>query len=660
MRNKPPENTTPVETNMGNTAMCSMNSIKSLLLLGMIGLTGLLTGCGGGGAAGTPTTPTTPTSTANSIALATTATSVKSDNSDAVTITATVVNAQNVALKDQTVQFSTSTGYIVAATTTTDANGKVTATYSAGTLDSTNRTAVISATVPSTSVTGSIPVQITGSTLTSASTSLAPIAGAPATLTATARVANGSAAANQALRFSIAASSVGSGTLSATTATTNTNGAASITFTGTAAGVVNVLIEWLDGNGNTSASTTQLLTVQATGAAFQVTTPTSSPWAVTLNTTQPVTVTTPAIINGAAVANIRYATTLGSWQSGGQKTLTVPIGGASDTQIFVAGNFAGNANLQIDALSGTGAVLATAKMLLALSASAATANSISLQSNVYVLAPSSGGTTSTATLTATVKDVSLNAVGGASVLFELVNPTGNGEQIDPVVVSTNSSGVAKSTFTAGTSTLQTSLIRASVIGSAVTPSTINITVGGTAGSVAIGTSTGIISVNSDTAYQLPVSVMVTDSNGNAVNGATVSLSIWGVSYHKGFRPKIDDKCPANVTFSNVNEDVNENLIRDPGEDIDGPGNISALAGADGTLWPPSPAAGSLPPTVVTGVDGTATFNWVYLKQYADWVTARLRASVLVQGSEATTTTTITLTPSKADVDACVLSASPFN
>lgn len=616
----------------------------------------LIAGCGGGGAGGTTGT----TSTASRLALAATSTSVSSGNPDSVTITATVVDALNVVLPNQTVQFSATTGSIVAASTSTDSNGKVTATFSSGTLESTNSTAIVTATVTGTSATGSIPIQITGSTLTSTSTSSRPNVGAAVTLTATSKVSNGSPAANQAVRFSIAASSTGSASLSSTSATTDINGNASITLTGTAGGVVNVLIEWLNSSGNTASSTTQTFNVQAVGSAFEVTTPASSPWSVTLGTTQLVTVSTPATINGINVANIRYATTLGTWQTGGLKTLTVARTAATNTQTLVAGASAGNANVQIDALSGTGVVLATAKMIFALSASAASANSITLQSNVAVLAPSSGGTSSTATLTATVRDSALNAVGGASVLFELVNPTGSGEQIDPVVVSTNSSGVAQSTFTAGSlSTIQTSTIRASVIGSAVTPSTINITVGGTAGSVAIGTSTTITSVNSDTAYQLPVTVMVTDSNGNAVSGATVSLSLWGQTYHKGTRA-VSDPCTAIWTFSHANEDVNEDLILNPGEDIDGPGNMISLAGPDGALWPPSPAAGSLPSTVTTNSDGTATFNWIYLKQYASWVTARLRASVIVQGSEATTTTTITLAPSQTDVKACVLPNSPFN
>jgi hypothetical protein len=115
-----------------------------------------------------------------------------------------------------------------------------------------------------------------------------------------------------------------------------------------------------------------------------------------------------------------------------------------------------------------------------------------------------------------------------------------------------------------------------------------------------------------------------------------------------------------VTYTHANEDINENLILDPGEDVDGPGNGLGLGAPDGALWPPSPAVGSIPQTVTTGSDGTATFNWIYLKQYADWITARMRASVLVQGNQTTTTAYFSLAPSKADVDNCVLSASPFN
>jgi protocatechuate 3,4-dioxygenase beta subunit len=639
----------------------NLKLIKSVTVLGALAF---LAGCGAGGGSTSTDDPTN--ASVATLSISSDRNSVLSDNSNTATITVTALDARNSVVPDATLDIQATGGQVISATPlVTGANGRATFTFSAGTVDLANRTEIITATVSGYAVTRSIPIQVTGSTLASATATPSPIAGVQTSLTATTTISNGAPAASQTLRFSIAPSSTGSGTLGATTATTDGSGNATVTFTGTAAGQVNVLIEWLNSLGNATGNTTQTFNVQAATSAFEVTTPSSSPWPVTLNTSQAVTVTTPATISGTAVAQIRYATTLGTWQSNGQKVLSVARSGISNSQTFLAGANAGNANIQIDALSAAGNVLATAKLVFALSASAATANSITLQSNVTALAPSSGGTESTATLTATVRDAANNAVGGASVLFELVNPTGSGEKIDPVIVSTNTSGQAQSTFTAGAvSTTQDSQIRASVVGNPGLSSTINITVGGPAASVAIGTSTTISSINNDTSYQLPVTVMVTDSNGNAVSGAQVSLSLWGYAYHKGNRIALegppDANCPAIITFSHFNEDINESLTLDFGEDVDGPGNMGGLGTPDGALWPSQPSVGSVPTTVTTGSDGTATFNWIYLKRYANWVTARMRASVLVQGSEATSTSYITLAPMKSDVQACLLPDSPFN
>ena len=633
----------------------------------LFAMVSILSGCGGGGASsgtGTTTPPPT-TSTAKYVALSSTATSVKTDNSDSVTLTATVVDVSNAALSGQNVAFQTSSGILGTATAVTDASGNAKVSFRSGSIEKTNRTVTITTTVSGTSATGAIPIQISGSTLTLASASSSVPAGTPAVLTATLKDAGTTPVPNQTVRFTVAAST-GSGTLSAASGTTNTSGVVSVSFTGTAAGPVNILAEWLDSAGATSVSATQVFTVVAASTSvFQVTTPATSPFAVALGATQNIVVNVPAIILSRPVASIRYATTLGTWQANVLKAWTVPRTGLMETQVFVAGTNAGNANVQIDALDAAGAVITTAKLVLALSASAASATQITLQSNVAAIAPSSGGTTSTATLTATVRNIGGSAVGSAPVLFELVNPTGSGEQLDPVVVMTNSSGVALSTFTAGTaSTVQSSQIRASVIGSVpVITALANITVGGTAGSIAIGTSSTIASVYSSTAYSLPVTVLVTDSNGNAVSGAVITLSVWPKNYYKGFRGALCAVTYVGTSFTN--EDLNENLVLDPGEDIDGAGGAiltSPFRGpADNILWPPSSSAGSVPVTVTTGADGTATFNWVYLKQHADWIAARLRARTLVLGTEATSETVLMLSRSVADsTTPCSLSPSPFN
>jgi hypothetical protein len=636
----------------------------SSALIALITLATFITaGCGGHAAS---TTPTATNTIASSIQLSATTTNVNSDGSNAVTVTATVLSASNAVLPDQTVDFSSTTGLLSTSSGTTNASGQVAFNFSAGT-SGTNRTATITATVNGSAISGSLPIQIIGSTLTATTAASAAPAGTPVAISIVAKNSGGIGVANQPLRASIASTSTGSGTLSATTITTDSTGNASVSLTGTAAGVVDVLIEWLDATGTSvTASTTKAVTINPTGGAFSVTAPASSPFAAFIGTNQTVTVNVPATIGTTPITHIRYATTLGTWLANNLNVLTVAKAAATDSQTFVPGNSAGNANVQVDALDSNGNVLTSATFVFSITSPSTNAASITLQSNVSVLQPSSGSNLSTATLTAIVRDASNNPVGGAPVLFELVNSSGSGESLNPVVVTTDSTsstttqmGRAQTTFTAGTSTNQYAAVKATVVGTTIS-STTPITVGGTAGSIALGSGTKLSIVNSDTAYQLPVTVMVTDSNGNAVSGAVVSISIWPVKYYKGVRAN-DCSYTAIGPFSN--EDTNENLILDAGEDVDSAGGYPSTTanGPDGSLWPVPSSAGSVPSTVTTAVDGTATFNWIYLKQYASWLRVRIRATTQVQGSSSTSSLELPLVPAAIDTTApCPLPNSPFN
>lgn len=636
--------------------------------LGLLTLAGLLlvAGCGK-----TPTTATAATaatvSNASTISLSSTGTTIKSDGSNSVTLTATALTSSNAILANQALTLSASGGQLSAATVTTDATGKATFTFSAGSAGL-NRTATISVAATGTTATASIPIQITGSTLTLTSTTASVATGTPVAISVTAKDAAGNPVTSQALRYSIASSSTGSGTLSASTGTTDISGMTSVNLTGTAGGTVNVLVEWLDSAGVVTASATKAFTVAAAGNTFSVVTPASSPFAVSIGTNQSVVVNVPA-----TVASIRYATTLGSWlqvasQAGcntlGQKVCTVSNTGTTDTQTFVPGNNAGNATVQIDALNASGTVLSSATVMLSITSPAANASKITLQSNVAVLPPSAGTTLSTATLTAKVFDAANNPVGNAPVSFELVNSTGSGESISPALTTTNATspmGVAQAIFTAGTSTTLNSSVKASITNSAGTiiSASQQLVVGGTVGSIAIGPSNKMTAVNFDTAYQLPVTIMVSDSNGNAVAGAVVTLSLWPVRYYKGNRTA----CVAPVTAGFANEDVNFNNTLDAGEDIDGPGaaTTASLGTPDGALWPPQADSGSVPSTVTTDANGIATFNWVYLKRYANWLKVRLTASTQVQGSQSTASALLDLAALAADVAVpCSLPDSPYN
>jgi hypothetical protein len=170
---------------------------------------------------------------------------------------------------------------------------------------------------------------------------------------------------------------------------------------------------------------------------------------------------------------------------------------------------------------------------------------------------------------------------------------------------------------------------------------LSIVIGGTAGSVVIGTGTTIESINEGTAYRLPMSVLVSDSNGNPMSGTVVSLSAWPLRYATGCWVEdivlgwVPGNCPAPTYTLYDNEDdtfpgtdMYRNLILDPGEDVGGdPGH------GDGQLTPPNSAAGTLPATVVTDDNGVATFNLIYLKSSAGWIEDEITASTLVYGTE---------------------------
>lgn len=659
------------------------NHHKLLFTLLLTGIVALVAGCGGREIPATSTVPTIPVSTASSISLSTSATMVKSDGTDSISITATALDTNNAALPAQVLLISSTGGQLNTSTVTTDATGKAVFTFSGGS-SGFNSTPIITVTASGSAATKSLPIMISGSSLTLSALSATVAAGTPLDITVNAKDAGGKGISAQSLRYSIAPSS-GSGTLDTSTGITNSLGTSVVKLTGTAAGNVDVLVEWLDATNTVTARATKTIAITAAGGAFMVTTPATSPFAATIGTNQNVTVNVPASISGKPIAFLRYATTLGSWLGNNSKVLTVANTGASNTQAFVPGLSAGNASIQIDALEASGAVITSASFIFSISSSSANASSITLQSNVSVLPPSVGTNLSTTTFTAVVKDVALNPVGGANILFELVSSTGTGESISPVVVTTNSSdpaiplGQAQATFTAGTSpTTQGAAVKATVIGTTVS-ATAPITVGGQATSVSLGASTTISAINSNTAYSLPVTVIVSDSSGARVSGAVVSLSLWPVGYWKGYRGlpvgapsgTTYKVCQANHVGSRFkNEDINSSLTLDSGEDIDGPGGLiitastaTAVAGlTDGVLWPAPSTAGAIPATVTTGADGTATFDWVYLKQYAQWVDARIRATLQVQGSQSSTEIILPLTASVADIEAtsCSLPNSPFN
>ena len=651
----------------------------------------LLTGCGGGGGGATAAAGST-TTVNDAIALGTSVTSIKTDNSDSATLTATPT-ASNAVLPGVIVTFATTSGNLSALTATSDSTGKATVTLSSGATDFSNRTANVTATANG--KTASIPVLISGSTLTlAASATTLQVGAGTITVAATAKDAGGIGKNGQTVRFSIdATTSTGAATLSDTTLTTGGTGAtANVTLTPTSAGIVVVTAEWLDSSGAVSVTATRDITVTAeTGIAFAITTPATDPTAFATSPcvppilcTQALAVTVPATINGTNVASVRISSTAGTWVGVTQVTAAsasitqTPVANAV-AATFTASNNSGVATVQVDALSAASAVLSTLTRTFVVSAPAATAASLNLQTSAPTIAPSSGSNSSTATLTATVRDASNNSVGNAAVVFELLGTTGSGESISPAVAYTDGTGKATSTFSAGSAPTAGSIyVRARVVGQVCTGSpeaipaiaetnplcgSVQQIVASTAVSISLGFGTTITDTASATQYLLPGSVLVVNSNGSPVAAATVTLTVFPFEYRNGTIGVGALGCIAPATTFVASEDVNRNGILDTGEDTpvlaaQTPAQIAAGAiSINGVLSPPQAAGGAIPVTVITDSNGAATFNLQYPKSSAFFIRDEVTARVTVSGTERSAQTTFTLPMSVADgntVSVCTL------
>jgi hypothetical protein len=527
--------------------------------------------------------------------------------------------------------------------------------------------------------TASFPVLINGSTLDLAASSGSVQVGAGTiTLAATAKDAGSNGKNGQTVRFSISATSTGAATLSAATLTTGVTGTTdNVTLTPTSAGTVVVAADWLDSSGAVSVTTTKSIIVQApTGIAFAVTTPATDPWPLATSATQPVTITVPSTIASTNVASLRISSTGGTWT--GVSQVTPPAASIIQTPVanavaatFTAPNTSGVVTMQVDALSATNAVLSSLTRTLVVSAPAATAASLSLQASPNVLVPSSGSNSSTATLTATVRDAANNSVGNAPVIFELLGTTGSGESISPALAYTDGTGKATVTFSAGSSSTSGAVYaRASVVGQSCTGfpqfapaipeinplcSSTALTVASTAVSVTIGLGTTVANAANSTQYSLAGSVLVVNANGSPVGTTTVTLSVFPAQYRNGSITAGPAGCiPPSTTFVD-SEDANRNGILDPGEDTQfvqtGAQFAAGAISQNGVLSPPQAAGGSIPATVTTDANGAATFFLQYPKASALFIVDEISARVVVSGTERSAKTTFVLPMSTTDAAA---------
>lgn len=509
-----------------------------------------------------------------SLQMASSLPSINSDDSNQTTITLTAVDAANAVVPDATIVVSSNTGNLGSGSVKTDTNGKATLVFSSGSLNKSNRIATITAV--SGGVTAQFLLPIVGSTVSiNPSVATLPDDGTvPVTLVVTTNDAGGTPIPNSPV--TLTTGGAGAVTLTPASQTTDSAGKLNVVVTGTTAGAVTLTAAAV------GATSTAAITVSPSLATFAIDQQTLTG---TIIPNTKLTAMTFADhldirVNAPNAASVIFGTTYGTWGNGQNvQTVTVVAGQASATLTTAQ---AGVADIQV---SDAALLSSTDSMKVTMTAAPASAYKITLQPFPGLVQKSTATSTGVSTLKATVTDINNFPVGGAPVAFSILNPTGGGETVSPVVVAsatTTSGGVslgeAVTTFTSGTKSSAAGgvQVRASVVGTSVVTEAIgvnntpsgndaSVVIGGTAGSVAFGQATVLGEGQNLSTYILAMSVQVADSNGNPLVGQTVNLSGWPIAWSTSSAPCTYDPDTA-TTGTFFNEDVDENLSLDTTED----------------------------------------------------------------------------------------------
>lgn len=622
--------------------------LKKFRLWAALGLTSLLVACGGGGDAGKSvydgggsSSSSSSTSSGTSSSSSSSSSSVAavgvievlsgantvSTSGEKVTITAVAKTADNVVVSGAQMSFKATTGNLNPAATTTDKSGVITASFDAG-QDKSNRSATI--TFTSGTASGSITLPITGTKLTVSGPSTLRLTDS-GELTFKALDSSGNAVPGMVLTLSSSLKNA----LSATSGTTDAQGQFSVSYKANNSGA--------DVVSYSGAGTSGALSMVISGEDFSFTSPQPS---VNIPVGQNQTVTVRYLKNGAGVSGktVRFSTTNGTLTNGGQG-VTDANGQAS---VVTSSNSAAAATIlaQIDADS----VQAT----LPINFVATTPARLTLQVSPTAISPNIvGATASQARVVAKVVDANGNPVPGLDINFSrALDPSGGNFQQPSAKTDLN--GQASVQYIAGAQSTQNNGVRlhAEVASATSVSGDSSLTVNQKALFIALGTGNTIDNQDEQT-YKKNWVVYVTDSNGVAVGGATLTLKILPVNYRKGSLVFIDPvwtagewdgstvvtrtdgstELPAGTSLSCQNEDsllgdansLSYNGTLDSGEDKNGdgilqPGNVISLLSGN----------------LTTDATGRATATLLYAESYAPWVDVILQVQALVEGTESTT------------------------
>ncbi len=240
--------------------MKSNRVMIAILMVLMIFFAFQIVGCGPmseSGSTSETTDGTTEVTVKNgTVSIGTDQVTVKSDNSDKATITATVLDSSNLAVEGVKVTFSATAGMLQVVEDylddddvgRTDNSGEIKIYFASGTVDRSNQSATITASVSGLTA-AQIPVQITGTTITLSTdnTNLEIDENDPskakATLTITVKDAGDVPIYNAPVTISVDTSSTGTATLSATSGNTDVVGQMDVDVTATGPGSVVIKVE---------------------------------------------------------------------------------------------------------------------------------------------------------------------------------------------------------------------------------------------------------------------------------------------------------------------------------------------------------------------------------------------------------------------------------
>jgi hypothetical protein len=589
--------------------------------------------------------------------------SAATQTANGVTLTAICKNANNNAVQGAAITFSASGGLLqLPQGNTTGSAGTATAVLTTGGSAANQK---IQVTASQGTVSSAVTVAEVGTTL---QISGAKVVGDTAQVTYTVTLADSSGAGipNQSVAL---ASALGNVIGPSATQTTNANGQAQFTYTGSNAGndTLTATSAALAANGTYAVS--------VSGTTLLFTTPSTSTVSIPFNSPQQFTVQ--YIQNGSPVsgATINFSSSRGTLtstaacNSSATGALSAITGSNGQATVYLCGRGWNGVGVAIvhAAVDGSGpAASYTAQFV------ATTPAKIAIQAN-----PSTIATSATSTVTAVVYDANNNLVEGQLVDFTLTDPT-NGT-LSSASGTTDATGAVSVTYKAtSVASAQGGVkVYATVDGTSVTtPTPAAITVGGQSLRIVLGTGNTLSALDA-TRYQMPYSVVVTDSAGNPVPNATFNLSIMSVAYQKGawvscsstvgktltecqssspppwvqvvnigtgdghFNQYASGPPPYNVLyqlpFGCITEDPQNTGIYSTSLDYNG----------NGVLDPG--AVASVPSTVALDSTGSAQFNITYPKDHAEWVEVLLTGTASVSGTETTAQAVFVLQALASDV-----------